>query len=181
MDTFNILITEFPKKTARRTLMASRAMMRYTGYIITGGNTDAMKRSTDYNTVNGITRVISQDIFKDRFMQVICLSLNSDTKDFLGITVNSLENTMYEIDQRYMRIPGVLIINIIPWQLYYSKETMYESKQGDDAATLFRRYGYIEVSGYYNNEIIKTTVPQYVMVKFNNLGSIPFTLNGEYW
>lgn len=179
MDNFTILVTEYPKKQAR-ILLASRGIIRGTGYVITAGNNDRMKKSTDSTTVDGITRIISQDIFKDRYMQVACLSLNAGTTDMYGVAFNDMEELMNRINDRYDIFANeVLLINIIPWQIY-NNSTMPES-DADDATTLFRRYGFMDVYGNYDTKAIKTNVPKYVQVRFNNIGSIPFTLNGEIW
>lgn len=178
MNNFTMLITEYPKKQARVMLMMARGVIRGTGYVITTGNINRMKKSTDSDTVDGITRIISQDIFKDRFMQVICISLNTGTEDMYGVDIRTLEETMGTLLDKY-KSDDILIINMIPFQIFNNSNM--GSSDSEDAVTVFRRYGFIDVSGDYDIKAFATEVPKHVMVKFNDVGAIPFTLNGEIW
>ena len=177
---FTIQITEYPKKQRQvRMLMMARGMSRATGYTIVTGNNERMKKSEGADTIDGITRVISQDIFKDRYMQVITLSLDPDTKDMYDVDIPALEQLINNINDMYFKSYPILMINIIPWQIYtHSSMPNYEA---DNAAAMFRRYGYMDVSGMYNEYYIKTNVPPYGQVRFNDIGCIPFGAQTEIW
>ena len=177
---FTIQITEYPKKQRQvRMLMMSRGISRATGYTIVTGNNERMKKSQGADTVDGITRVISQDIFKDRYMQVITLSLDSGTTDMYGLDIPTLEQLMWNINDMYFKSYSILMINIIPWQIYtHSHIPDYEA---DNAAAIFRKYEFMDVSGIYNNHYIKTIVPPYVQVRFNDIGCVPFGAQTEIW
>ena len=181
MARFIIRITEYPKKRQQATLMRMmmRSALRYTGYNIVYGNNDDMKNSVGANTIDGITRVISQDIFKDRYMQVVTLSLEPGIRSMFGVDINSLEPLMDNINNTYTKDYNVLIINIIPWEIYNNSDI--GESEADEAALMFRKYGYMNISGKYDTHSIKTTVPPYVQVRFNDNGCIPFCLNGEIW
>lgn len=170
-----LLLTDYSQVQPKLRLMA-KSVVRNTGYITTSGNTAKMKATTDVESIDGITRLISQDIFKNRYMQVVCMSLRDENDTLRYVEIPEIENTMQLIDDAYTKQYPVLFINIIPWQINRSSDM--KTKEAPDALDLFRKWGFIDVGSKTIDDIV---IPEYIMVKFNDIGHIPFTIGEEIW
>lgn len=174
--TFTMMLTDYSEIQARTRYIGGQSTIRNTGYVTVTGNMYKMKTATDITTVDGITRLISQDIFKDRYMHVICLSMYDEHDNMRYIEIEQMENTMTLIDDAYTRRVPVLTINIIPYQIYKNREL--GEKEASDAADIFRKYGYIDISEQSYGGMY---IPKYVLVKFNDIGCVPFTAKNREW
>ena len=171
----SFIVTDFKK--VQPALRFARQAGRTTGYYVRTASLEAMKNTDpSEDSINGITRLITEFYFKDRYTHVLTLSLYDETDNFLDVETTELDNTMEILENAYNEEHPVLFINIIPREIY--KNSIYPDRDGEDTCDIFRRYGFINIGCKIHN----IDIPKYVMIKANDIGAVGIVENEkEIW
>lgn len=175
MAALNFLITDFGKYKSKFRL--SSAVNRGVGYYVVSGNIKNMKEANPYDdTIYGITNLIAEKYFKSRYMHVITMSLYDSKDTFLDIDITDLDVAMDILEQAYNEEIPVLCINLVARDIFKNNKVAYRA--AEDACTMFRRYGFIDIG----SQIHDFNIPTYVLLKANDTGTTAIIENEKsFW
>ena len=177
----DLKVTDFQK--IRSSMSPTVNDRKSNGFIVVVGDCERMNNTDpSEESVNGITHIIANKYCRDRYFHIVTISLYDKTDNFIDLDINVFSEIMDKIDDIYMReeVP-VLFINIIPREIYLNIQEGND-RYADEATNLLKRYGYLDISCDYTNNIGNYTIPKYVMIRTNDIGSSMIMNNlKEFW